>query len=204
MDVSLTIRTLVPLHLMTFYLSVCLVACICPCELFVDSFLDEYVLFYLLLLFCNCHKCKPVTSVLLWKFLHINLNLFKFIAVTQDKELTGIQGVTWSNPCNFYAYVALSFRKHWLFYVLSYLTLNKIITINMYYLKQLWPAGLYNTEVCCDVGTEFYARTFPPSMAQVPLLRQDLLSVEALRTRWDTSHSVGLLWTSDEPNAENS
>jgi len=41
-------------------------------------------------------------------------------------------------------------------------------------------------------------------MAQVPLMRQDLLNVEDLRSQLDTSHSVGLLWTSDEPEAENS
>jgi hypothetical protein len=41
-------------------------------------------------------------------------------------------------------------------------------------------------------------------MAQMPLVRQDLLRVEALRSHLDTSHSVGLLWTSDEPVAENS
>jgi len=158
MNVSLTFRNLVHLRLINFYLSVCLIACVYSCELFVNSFFDEYVLFYLLLLFCNCHKRKPVTAVLLWKFRHIYLNL----VVTQDKGLTGIQGVTWSEPCNFYAYVALFFRKHWLFYVLPYLTLNKIITINIHYLKQLWPAGLYNTESCCDVGTEFYARIPPP------------------------------------------
>ena len=133
---------------------------------------------------------------------HFHGQRVNFNAVTLDKELPGIQGVKWSNPCNFYAYVALSFRKYCLFYVLSYLTLNKIITINMHYWKQLWPACLYNTEAFCDVRTEFYASIF--SMAQVHLVRQDLLSVEALRSHLDTSHSVGHLWTNDEPDAETS
>jgi len=75
MKVSLTIHTLVPLRLMNFYLSVCLVACICSCELFVNSFFDDYVLFSLLLLFCNCHKCQPVTAVVM----KISSHLFKFI-----------------------------------------------------------------------------------------------------------------------------
>jgi len=40
--------------------------------------------------------------------------------------------------------------------------------------------------------------------AQQPLLGQDLLITEASRSHSDTSHSVGLLWTSDRPVAETS
>jgi len=41
-------------------------------------------------------------------------------------------------------------------------------------------------------------------MAQQPLVGQGLLIVEASRSHSDTPHSVGLLWTSDQPDAETS
>jgi hypothetical protein len=39
-------------------------------------------------------------------------------------------------------------------------------------------------------------------MEQQPLLGQGLLIIEASRSRSDAPHSVGLLWTSDDPDAE--
>jgi hypothetical protein len=39
-------------------------------------------------------------------------------------------------------------------------------------------------------------------MARPPLVGQGLLTVEASRLHPDTLHSVGLLWTSDQPNEE--
>ena len=41
-------------------------------------------------------------------------------------------------------------------------------------------------------------------MSQKPLVGQGLLIIEASRSHSDTSHSVGLLWTSDELDAETS
>ena len=41
-------------------------------------------------------------------------------------------------------------------------------------------------------------------MAQQPLADQGLLIVEASRPHSDTPHSVGLLWKSDQPDAETS
>ena len=41
-------------------------------------------------------------------------------------------------------------------------------------------------------------------MAQQPLLGQGLLIIEASRSHSDTPHSVGLLWTSDQPDKETS
>jgi hypothetical protein len=38
------------------------------------------------------------------------------------------------------------------------------------------------------------------TMAQQPLTGQGLLIVEASRSHTDTPHSVGLLWTSDQPD----
>jgi hypothetical protein len=39
-------------------------------------------------------------------------------------------------------------------------------------------------------------------MSQQLLVGQGLLIIEASRSHWDTAHSVGLLWTSDQPDAE--
>jgi len=39
-------------------------------------------------------------------------------------------------------------------------------------------------------------------MEQQPLVSQDLLIIEASRSHSGTPHSVGLLWTSDQPVAE--
>ena len=41
-------------------------------------------------------------------------------------------------------------------------------------------------------------------MAQQPLVGQGLLIIEASRSYSDTPHSVGLLWTSDQPDAQTS
>jgi len=41
-------------------------------------------------------------------------------------------------------------------------------------------------------------------MARQPLLGQGLLINESSRSYSDTPHSVGLLWTSDQPDAETS
>jgi len=41
-------------------------------------------------------------------------------------------------------------------------------------------------------------------MARQPLVGQGLLMIEASRSHSDTPHSVGLLWTSDQPDTETS
>ena len=41
-------------------------------------------------------------------------------------------------------------------------------------------------------------------MAQQPLMGQGLLIIEASLSHSDTPHSIGLLWTSDQPDAETS
>jgi len=41
-------------------------------------------------------------------------------------------------------------------------------------------------------------------MTRQPLVGQGLLIIEVLRAHPDTPHSVGLLWTSDQPDTENS
>jgi len=41
------------------------------------------------------------------------------------------------------------------------------------------------------------------SMALQSLVGQDLLIIESSRSHSDTPHSVGFLWTSDQPDAEN-
>jgi len=40
-------------------------------------------------------------------------------------------------------------------------------------------------------------------VSQQPLAGKDLLNIEASRPHSDAPHSVGLLWTSDQPKAEN-
>jgi hypothetical protein len=47
-------------------------------------------------------------------------------------------------------------------------------------------------------------KTFFPPMVQQPLGGLGLLIIEASRSHLDTPHSVGLLWTSDQPDAETS
>jgi hypothetical protein len=42
------------------------------------------------------------------------------------------------------------------------------------------------------------------SMAQQPPLGQVLINIEASRSHPDTPHSVGVLWKSDQPEAETS
>jgi len=41
-------------------------------------------------------------------------------------------------------------------------------------------------------------------MTQEPLVGQDLLIIETSPSHSDTPQSIGLLWTSDQPDAENS
>ena len=44
----------------------------------------------------------------------------------------------------------------------------------------------------------------PPQVAQEPLVGQGLLIIGASQSHSDTPHLVELLWTSDQPAAENS
>jgi hypothetical protein len=54
-----------------------------------------------------------------------------------------------------------------------------------------------------DVTVQKGSRIFFP-MAQQPLVGQGLLIVDASRSHSDIPHSVGLLWTSDQPDTETS
>jgi len=47
----------------------------------------------------------------------------------------------------------------------------------------------------------FYPHVYLPSRNS-PLLGQGLLIVEASRSHSDTPHSVGILWTSDQPDTD--
>jgi hypothetical protein len=51
-------------------------------------------------------------------------------------------------------------------------------------------------------GKKKTRKTF--SMAQQPIVDQGLLIIEASRSHSDTPHSVGVIWTSDQPDAEKS
>ena len=62
-----------------------------------------------------------------------------------------------------------------------------------------------NLSSLSGIETCFIARTglaFLFFLTQQPLVGQGLLSIEASRSQSDTPHSVGLLWTSDQPVAE--
>jgi hypothetical protein len=56
---------------------------------------------------------------------------------------------------------------------------------------------------CDRVGTFIFHSFFPP-MVQTPLRGQGFLIIEASRSHSDIPHSMGLLWTGDEPDAETS
>jgi hypothetical protein len=47
----------------------------------------------------------------------------------------------------------------------------------------------------------YFLQIFSPHIAQQPSVGQDLLISEASRSHSDIPHSVGLLWTSDQPDA---
>ena len=63
----------------------------------------------------------------------------------------------------------------------------------------MWSGLLVN--VTCGLLL-FYHRPHPLLMAQQPLVSQGLLTIEASRLHSDTPQSVGLLWTSHQPDAE--
>jgi len=46
-------------------------------------------------------------------------------------------------------------------------------------------------------------KAIPPPMVQQPLLGQGLLFIKDSRSHSDTPHSIVLLWTRDQPDAEN-
>jgi hypothetical protein len=61
--------------------------------------------------------------------------------------------------------------------------------------------ALYKLNNCLSTGSKAYKKlTFPP-MGQQPFVDQGLVS-ETSQSRSDTSLSVGLLWTSDQPDAQ--
>jgi len=64
------------------------------------------------------------------------------------------------------------------------------------------PLGLSYEKTLCSMWAK--ARIKFPTLAQQPLVGQGVLIVEAIWTHWDKPHSVGLLWMSDQPDAETS
>jgi len=53
----------------------------------------------------------------------------------------------------------------------------------------------------CQTGT-LRSQYHPPLTAQQPPVGQGYLNIEASRSHSDTPHSIGHLWTSDQPNAD--
>jgi hypothetical protein len=76
----------------------------------------------------------------------------------------------------------------------------KIKTNNLSYIlrkKQAKKIFKINKIIKIELNTFF-------SMAQQPLVGSGLLIIEASKSHSDTPHSAGLLWTSDQPDAETS
>jgi hypothetical protein len=75
--------------------------------------------------------------------------------------------------------------------------------------ESLWECLQMLRDLACSPYTLLYIiiinnnnnNLFFP-MARQPLVDQSLLIIEALRSHSDTAHSVGLLWTSDQPDAK--
>ena len=75
-----------------------------------------------------------------------------------------------------------------------------------------WSANIPTTHLCdtadctfqCCVNylSIYISRNICFSKAQQPLVGQDFLVIEASWWHSDTPHSIGLFWTSDEPDAE--
>ena len=75
-------------------------------------------------------------------------------------------------------------------------------------------AGYYEMSVLNGTCLRRILRSDPPpwalvtgiffTMAQEPLVVQGLLIIKCSKLHSDTPHSVGLLWTSDQPDAETS
>ena len=61
----------------------------------------------------------------------------------------------------------------------------------------------YQEENACDKRHPYRKTIIIISMAQKPLVDPDFLIIEASLSYTVTPHSVGLLWTSDRPDAEN-
>jgi hypothetical protein len=81
------------------------------------------------------------------------------------------------------------------------------IYIGNYLLTFLFTDNLTTLLVALQVGLlsrHLSERTENVSMAQHPLVGQRLLINEVSRLHSDTPHSVGLLWTSAQPDAETS
>jgi len=60
------------------------------------------------------------------------------------------------------------------------------------------------TNICSEYEEAKVSRYFSPPWCNCPPVGQGLLIVESLRSPSDTTHWVGLLWTSDRPDAETS
>ena len=77
------------------------------------------------------------------------------------------------------------------------LKLNFVVGVKTFKMRVLMS---HNRGILPNSSILKYANTIPTP--QQPLVGQDLLVIEASRSHSDTPHSVGLLWTSDQLDAE--
>ena len=68
------------------------------------------------------------------------------------------------------------------------------------------PMYIFIFRICMYVCpyTHTHTHTYFPPVVQEPLMSQGLLIIKALRSHSDTPHSVGLFWTSDQPDSKTS
>jgi len=57
-------------------------------------------------------------------------------------------------------------------------------------------------QCCVNYLSIYISRNICFSKVQQPLVGQDFLVIEAWWWHWDTPHSIGLFWISDDPDAE--
>jgi hypothetical protein len=74
---------------------------------------------------------------------------------------------------------------------------------NVFLLNVAAPVETTEREGVSEFGAIAQLLFFFP-VAQQPLVGQGHLIIEASRSHSDTPHTVGLLWTSDQPDAETS
>jgi len=86
----------------------------------------------------------------------------------------------------------------WILMLHTTLTFS-ILRVSSIGLSLLLCISFYHVSIIdCNKSTSHRLQHFSP-MAQQPLMGQGLLIIEASRSHSDTPHSVGLLWTSDQP-----
>jgi hypothetical protein len=90
-------------------------------------------------------------------------------------------------------------------YYFNYAMLYNFYCVKISCPEFIWILMLCTIYICWwYLPEENWLSTHHHPVARQPLMGQDLLAMETSRSHSDTRHSVGLLWTSDQPDAETS